>query len=147
MGGQEAVPAVVRQVRLELGEPHGVLRQRLRPVPGQRGALVGLTFENRRNRWRLTDDAEGWQLRWVDSAGGDNTVALGHGTWRHGVMRWQGRELAVAASGAWVVWGRFLARIVALDSPHWIEVDLRDDGWLAGPTENMLAFLTKIGLR
>ena len=101
---------------------------RLRPVPGQRGALVGLTFENRRNRWRLTDDAEGWQLRWVDSAGGDNTVALGHGTWRHGVMRWQGRELAVAASGAWVVWGRFLARIVALDSPHWIEVDLRDDG-------------------
>lgn len=101
---------------------------RLRPVPGQRGALVHLTFENRHNRWRLDDDPEGWQLRWVDSAGGDNTVAVGHGAWRRGVMRWHGRQLTVAASGAWVSWGRFLVRIVALDSPHWIEVDLRDDG-------------------
>lgn len=100
----------------------------MEPVLGQRGATVQLTFENRRNRWRLADDAEGWNLRWVDSAGGDNTVAVGHGSWRRGVMRWRGRELAVAASGAWVQWGRFLVRIVALDSPHWIEVDLRDDG-------------------
>lgn len=123
------LPAIGREVTADADRVAAELRElRLRPVPGQRGALVHLTFENRRNRWRLDDDAEGWLLRWVDSAGGDNTVAVGHGAWRRGVMRWHGRELAVAASGAWVSWGRFLARIVALDSPHWIEVDLRDDG-------------------
>lgn len=123
------LPAVGREITADADAVAARLdRLALRPVEGQRGAHVRLTFENRLNRWRLEDDQEGWQLRWVDSAGGDNTVAVGHGTWRRGVMRWRGRELAVAASGAWVAWGRFLARIAALDSPHWIEVDLRDDG-------------------
>ncbi len=101
---------------------------RVRTVWGQRGGHVRLTFENRTNRWRLGDEEEGWQLRWVDSAGGDNTIPVGHGRWRRGVMRWHGRELAVAACGAWESWGRFLVRVAALDSPHWIEIDLRDDG-------------------
>ena len=40
-----------------------------------------------------------------------------------------------------------LAALTRLDTPVMVVMDLRDDGWLAGPTENMLAFLTKIGLR
>ena len=40
-----------------------------------------------------------------------------------------------------------LAALTRLDTPVMVIMDLRDDGWLAGPTENMLAFLTKIGLR
>lgn len=40
-----------------------------------------------------------------------------------------------------------LASLTRLDTPVTAIMDLRDDGWLAGPTEGMLAFLTKIGLR
>ena len=40
-----------------------------------------------------------------------------------------------------------LATLTRLDTPVTAIMDLRDDGWLAGPTESMLAFLTKIGLR
>lgn len=123
------VPALGREVTADTDAVAARLRGlKLQPVRGERGALVHLSFENRRNRWRLDDDPGGWHLRWVDSSGGDNVVEIGHHEWRTGVMTWNGRDLAVAASGAWVSWGRFLARIVALDSPHWIEVDLRDDG-------------------
>lgn len=40
-----------------------------------------------------------------------------------------------------------LAALTRLDTPVMVVMDLRDDGWLAGPTESLLAFLTKIGLR
>ena len=40
-----------------------------------------------------------------------------------------------------------LSTLTRLDTPVTVIMDLRDDGWLAGPTEVLLAFLTKIGLR
>jgi hypothetical protein len=40
-----------------------------------------------------------------------------------------------------------LANLTRLDTPVTAIVELRDDGWLSGPSETMLAFLTKIGLR
>ncbi|MFT3970171.1 MAG: biotin/lipoyl-binding protein [Micropruina sp.] len=40
-----------------------------------------------------------------------------------------------------------LANLTRLDTPVTAIVELRDDGWLSGPSEAMLAFLTKIGLR
>lgn len=40
-----------------------------------------------------------------------------------------------------------LANLTRLDTPVTAIVNLRDDGWLSGPSETMLAFLTKIGLR
>jgi len=40
-----------------------------------------------------------------------------------------------------------LTTLTRLDTPVTAIMDLRDDGWLAGPSEAMLAFLTKIGLR
>jgi multidrug resistance efflux pump len=40
-----------------------------------------------------------------------------------------------------------LVTLTRLDTPVTAIMDLRDDGWLAGPSESMLAFLTKIGLR
>ena len=106
---------------------------RLPTVWGERGATVGLTFENRTNRWRLVDDADGWQLRWVDQYGGDHQLPVGFGEWRTGTMRWSGRTLRVAASGAWVGWGHWVGHVVALDAPHSLLVRLRDDG--SGRTE------------
>lgn len=100
----------------------------LAPIWGDRGARVHLTFENRKNRWRLTDDADGWTLRWVDSRGGDNLIGVGHGTWRHTTLCWPGRELRVAASGAWRGWGQFEMRLIALDTPHSMVIRLTDDG-------------------
>lgn len=141
------LPAVDRPVSRGVDELRARLeRRRLEPVWGERGAVVRLAFENRRNRWRLTDDPHGWQLRWVDAAGGDNTIALGHGAWRRSVMNWRGRELPVAASGGWVGWGRFEARIVTLNSPHRVTVRLRDDGsgsfdWALTPSPDGLAAL------
>lgn len=41
---------------------------------------------------------------------------------------------------------RKLVTLTRLDTVTAI-MDLRDDGWLAGPSEAMLAFFTKIGLR
>ncbi len=101
---------------------------RMAPVGGERGGSVALTFENRNNRWRLVDDPDGWRLRWVDAQGGDNTLVVGHGTWHRSVMRWQGRELPVAASGGWVGWGHWVGHVVTLGSPHAVVVHLRDDG-------------------
>lgn len=40
-----------------------------------------------------------------------------------------------------------LVTLTRLDTPVTAIIELRDDGWLAGPSEAMLAFLTKIGLR
>lgn len=40
-----------------------------------------------------------------------------------------------------------LASLTRRDTPVMAIMDLRDDGWLAGPTEDVLAFFTKIGLR
>ncbi|MCW3157417.1 efflux RND transporter periplasmic adaptor subunit [Micropruina sonneratiae] len=40
-----------------------------------------------------------------------------------------------------------LSTLTRLDTPVTVIMDLRDDGWLAGPSEAMLAFFTKIGLR
>lgn len=40
-----------------------------------------------------------------------------------------------------------LVTLTRLDTPVTAIMDLRDDGWLAGPSEAMLAFFTKIGLR
>ena len=40
-----------------------------------------------------------------------------------------------------------LSSLTRLGTPVTVIMDLRDDGWLAGPTEELLAFLTKIGLR
>lgn len=40
-----------------------------------------------------------------------------------------------------------LSALTRLDTPVEAIMDLRDDGWLAGPSEAMLAFFTKIGLR
>ncbi len=40
-----------------------------------------------------------------------------------------------------------LVTLTRLDTPVTAIMDLRDDGWLAGPSESMLAFFTKIGLR
>ncbi|NMD45798.1 MAG: efflux RND transporter periplasmic adaptor subunit [Propionibacterium sp.] len=40
-----------------------------------------------------------------------------------------------------------LSNLARLDTPVTAIVELRDDGWLSGPSEAMLAFLTKIGLR
>ncbi len=106
---------------------------RLPTVWGERGGPVGLSFENRTNRWRLVDDADGWQLRWVDQYGGDHQLPVGFGEWRTGTMRWSGRTLRVAASGAWVGWGHWVGHVVALDAPHSLLVRLRDDG--SGRTE------------
>jgi len=39
------------------------------------------------------------------------------------------------------------ATLTRLDTPVTAIMDLRDDGWLAGPSGSMLAFFTKIGLR
>lgn len=101
---------------------------RLAPVWGERGASVQLSFENRKNRWRLTDDPDGWELRWVDSNGGDNKIAVGHHSWRFGTMEWRRHHMPIAASGAWVGWGHFVVKIVSLTSPHWRLLHLRDDG-------------------
>jgi len=123
------VPAFDRPAGLDAGvlaERLGGLR--LRPVGGDRGGEVALSFENRTNRWRLTDDREGWTFRWVDAQGGDNTIPVGHRAWRRGIMRWYGRELPVAASGAWVEWGHWVGHVVALAAPHSVVVHLRDDG-------------------
>lgn len=111
---------------------------RLPTVGGERGAGVHLSFENRTNRWRLEDDHGGWTLRWVDAEGGDNTVGVGHRHWRTSMMRWGGRRLRVAASGAWVEWGHWVGHLVALDAPHALLVRLRDDGsgrteWIGSP--------------
>ncbi|HHU39759.1 MAG TPA: beta-lactamase family protein [Propionibacterium sp.] len=102
-------------------------------VWGERGGPVGLAFENRTNRWRLVDSADGWELRWVDQHGGDNRIPVGFGAWRHGTLRWADRRLRVAASGAWVGWGHWVGHVVALDAPHGLLVRLRDDG--SGRTE------------
>lgn len=40
-----------------------------------------------------------------------------------------------------------LVTLTRLDTPVTAIMELRDDGWLAGPSEAMLAFFTKIGLR
>ncbi|MFT3861228.1 HlyD family efflux transporter periplasmic adaptor subunit [Micropruina sp.] len=40
-----------------------------------------------------------------------------------------------------------LTTLTRLDTPVTVIMELRDDGWLAGPSEAMLAFFTKIGLR
>ncbi|MFP5415923.1 MAG: serine hydrolase domain-containing protein [Actinomycetes bacterium] len=112
---------------------------RLRMVGGERGGPVHLSFENRANRWCLGDNPEGWRLRWVDSEGGDNGVAVGFGAWRISTMRWgDGRQLRVAASGAWVEWGHWVGHLVVLDAPHALLVRLRDDGsgrveWVESP--------------
>ena len=106
---------------------------RLPTVWGERGGPVGLSFENRTNRWRVVDDADGWQLRWVDQYGDDHHLPVGFGEWRTGTMRWSGRTLRVAASGAWVGWGHWVGHVVALAAPHGLLVRLRDDG--CGRTE------------
>ncbi|MFT3875805.1 MAG: serine hydrolase domain-containing protein [Propioniciclava sp.] len=103
-------------------------RASLRTVGGERGGFVHLSFENRRNRWRLIDAPEGWTLRWIDAFGGDNTLTVGHKSWEIGAMRWGKRTLRVAASGAWVEWGHWVGHMVALDAPHALLVRLRDDG-------------------
>ena len=102
-------------------------------VWGERGGPVHLTFENRTNRWRLVDDADGWVLRWVDEFGGDHRLPVGFGLWRHSRMMWGDRSLEVAASGAWVGWGHWVGHVFALDAPHSLLVRLRDDG--SGRTE------------
>lgn len=103
-------------------------RAALPTVGGERGGPVHLSFENRTNRWHLMDDADGWQLRWVDADGGDNRIPVGFGHWRRGEMTWVGRRLQVAASGAWVGWGHWVGHVVTLDAPHGVLVRLRDDG-------------------
>lgn len=120
------------------GEPEDRLAGRLasaqlQTVRGERGGLVHLSFENRLNRWRLVDDADGWLLRWVDQWGGDHSLPVGFEQWREGTLVWGGRRLQVAASGAWVGWGHWVGHLVALDAPHGILVHLRDDG--SGRTE------------
>lgn len=100
----------------------------LATVGGDRGGPVRLSFENRTNRWHLADDGDGWQLRWVDAEGGDNTLPVGYGHWRRSTLSWAGRRLQVAASGAWVGWGHWVGHVVALDAPHSLLVRLRDDG-------------------
>lgn len=102
-------------------------------VWGERGGPVGLAFENRTNRWRLVDDAEGWVLRWVDQYGGDHRIPVGFGEWRSGRLAWGDRRLDVAASGAWVGWGHWVGHVVVADAPHGLLVRLRDDG--SGRTE------------
>lgn len=97
-------------------------------VVGDRGAHVHLSYESRSSRWLLRDDHDGWTLRWVDSDGGDNTIPVGQGHWRHGTMRWGNRTLRVAASGAWVEWGHWVGHIMVLDAPHALLVRLREDG-------------------
>ncbi len=113
-------------------------RAALVTVGGERGGTVHLSFENRRNRWRLTDASHGWDLRWVDAAGGDNTLAVGYGSWQYATMRWGTKTLRVAASGAWVGWGHWVGHLIALDAPHALLVRLRDDGsgrleWVGEP--------------
>lgn len=103
-------------------------RAALPTVGGERGGAVHLTFENRRNRWRLTDAAHGWDMRWVDASGGDNTLAVGDRSWQYSTMRWGTKTLRVAASGAWVEWGHWVCHVIALDAPHALLVRLRDDG-------------------
>lgn len=97
-------------------------------VGGERGGSVHLSFENRTNRWHLTDDADGWVLRWVDAAGGDNRIPVGFGHWRASEMAWGRCRLKVAASGAWIGWGHWVGHVVTLDAPHGLLVRLRDDG-------------------
>lgn len=126
---EHLVPAIDRPATLDQAALDARLAHRqLEPVRGERGAFVRLGFENRHNRWRLVDDAEGWSLRWMDADGGDNEIGVGHDRWRPGVMTWRGRRLDVATSGAWVGWGHFVAQVVALSGPFWILVHLRDDG-------------------
>lgn len=108
-------------------------RAALPTVGGDRGGMVQLTFENRRSRWRLTEAPHGWDMRWVDSSGGDNTLAVGYGTWQYTTMRWGTKTLRVAASGAWVGWGHWVCHLIALDAPHAMLIRLRDDG--SGRTE------------
>lgn len=40
-----------------------------------------------------------------------------------------------------------LSSLTRLGTPVMVIMDLRDDGWLAGPTDALLVFFTKIGLR
>lgn len=133
------LPAFGRPPELPTDQVAGRLADlRIRPVDGDRGGRVHLTFENRENRWRLTDDAEGWRLRWVDAQGGDNAIAVGHHRWRRSVMSWGGRSLPVAASGGWVSWGYWVGHLVTLGAPHGLVVHLRDDGsgcvvWVTTP--------------
>lgn len=113
-------------------------RTELPTVRGEQGGCVHLSFENRRNRWRLIDVPGGWTLRWVDPVGGDNKLAVGYRCWQTSTMRWGDRTLRVAASGAWVEWGHWVCHVIALDAPHAVLVRLRDDGsgrreWVGEP--------------
>ena len=126
---QHLVPAIDRPATTDVDElDRRLSHPRIEPIHGERGGLVRLGFENRHNRWRLVDDAEGWAMRWMDAEGGDNEIPVGHEAWRHGVMEWRGRLLEVASSGGWIGWGHFVAKVVALSGPFWILVHLRDDG-------------------
>ncbi len=125
---QHLVPAVEAEIAKDERLDDHLAGLGLEPVWGQRGSGVHLSFENRKNRWRLTDDEHGWQLRWIDADGGDNRIKVGYHAWRRSDMGWRKRQMPVAASGAWVGWGHFVVKVVSLTSPHWILIHLKDDG-------------------
>lgn len=125
---EHLLPAVDAEVTPGVRLEERLSGLRLEPVWGQRGGFVHLTFENRRNRWQLNNDQDGWRLRWLDADGGDHTIAVGYQTWRHGTMEWRHRRMPIAASGAWTEWGLFVVKVVSLTSPYWMLIHLRDDG-------------------
>lgn len=99
------------------------------PQPGLgRGGPASLACAGPADRWELADAGDGWHVRWVDAAGGDHRLAIGHDRWEHQTMTWGDATLRVAASGGWAPEGGWRAHLVALEAPHTLLLRLDEDG-------------------